>query len=218
MQLRKYYESEEYTDEEKYLYLLLHAPGSNEKYNEPIRGNTWLQKMMDFLSRGAGGPQYMFRPYAFGTFSDDLELLQYQNTKSELIEQKNNQGPLKLSNAGQEIAAKLWTETPEQARVEITTTKKFFGDLSEDELIAYSYSTFPNTTSNSEIIIRFNVTRVPAAVSLFKRQKVSLKKASKIAGLSEEEFISKLQMKGIPAFYSRQSNFKETLKNIESPA
>ena len=216
--LRKYYASEEYADEEKYLYLLLHAPGSSGEYNKPIRGNTWLQKTMHFLSRGTRGPQYVFNSYAFGAFSHDLKLLQHQSITSGLIEQRNNQGSLKLSSTGQEIAAKLWAETSEQERAEITMAKNFFGDLNEDELIAYSYSTFPETTSNSEIINRFHNTRIPAAVTLFKRQKVSLKKASKIAGLSEEKFISELQTRGISAFYSRQSDFRETMESIESPA
>ena len=219
--LRKYYESEEYTDEEysneeRYLYLLLYAPGSSNQYSEPMRGNTWLQKTMHFLTRGEDGPQYAFRPYNFGTFSDDLELLLYQNTKSGLIKQNGNKGTLKLTSMGQEIAAKLWTETSEQERVDITTAKRFFGDLNNDELIAYSYSMFPETTPNSEIINQFYNTRMSAAISMFKRQKVSLRKAAKIVGLTVEEFVSELQSKGIPAFHSRQSDFRKTMERLES--
>lgn len=214
--MRKYYESEEYTVEEKYLYLLLYAPGSNNQYGEPIRGSTWLQKMMHFLTRGENGPQYAFRPHNFGAFSDDLELLQLQNIKSGLIEQNCNGGRLKLTIMGQEIAAKLWTEASEQVKIGISTAKDFFGDLSKNELIAYSYSMFPETTSKSEIINTFHNTRVLAAVNMFKRQKISLKKAAKIAGLPEDKFVSELQSRSIPAFYSKQSDFKNTMKRLES--
>lgn len=219
--MRKYYESEDYagkdyTDEEKYLYLLLYAPSSNDEYNVPLRGNTWLQKIMHFLSHGTDGPRYMFKSYALGAFSDDLESLKHQNTVSGLIEQRNKQGSLKLSSTGLKIAEELWMDAPEQRKTTIIAAKKFFYDLSEDELIAYSYSTFPETTPNSEILNKFNDTRISTAVNLFKRQKVSVKKASNIAGLPEEEFISELRKRGISAFHSMHKNFKETVGRIES--
>ena len=85
--MRKYYETEEeFPDGEKYLYLLLYAPGYTRKINEPIRGNTWLQKIMYAVTKSIPNTNYEFDEYNFGAFSPSLETVQIQNHASGLID------------------------------------------------------------------------------------------------------------------------------------
>jgi len=207
--LRKYYESkEEYQSEEKYLYLLLIAPGYTNKFNEPVRGNTWLQKIMHVLSQGFTELNYDFDAHTFGTFSPDLQTIQIQSATSDMIKQENEAGPLYLTEKGLRVAKKFWREISDTEREVISETKSFLNDMSLMELIAFSYSTFPETTSNSEIIPEFYGTRLGSALSLFKREKVSLKKAVSIAGISEEEFVQELKKRKIPTYSINKSNFE----------
>ena len=93
--------------------------------------------------------------------------------------------------------------------------KKFMNDMTREELIAYSYSTFPNTAVNSDILDYFEETRVDAACSLFSKDKVSLKKASSVAGMSVDDFILELGRQNIPSFTVSESAFKKSMDCLE---
>ena len=214
--LRKYYEPDkEYRAEEKYLYLLLVAPGYTNRLDEPIRGNAWLHKIMHVLSQGHEELNYDFDAHEFGTFSPDLQTIQIQNTTSDMIRQENKNAPLCLTDKGLKTARKLWREISDSERKIISETKHFFNDMSLMELIAFSYAIFPETTT-SEIIPKFHHTRLKSAISLFKRQKISLRKASSIAGITEDEFIQELKKRKIPAYSVSRSYFETSLKHVEN--
>lgn len=215
--LKKYYyqHNDDVPLEEKYLYLLLYAPGFTKKINEPISGDTWLQKEMHVLSKFIKSVRYDFDEHNFGIFSPSLVTIKAQNTASEMIKQQDEHGSLQLTGKGTEIAEKLWRKTSEQERTVISDLKEFLNDMNYWELIAFSYSTFPDTTSKSEIKPEFQRTRLSAAISLFKRQKVSLSKAATIAGMEIDEFMKELKKRDIPAYSINKTDFQKSLDTVE---
>ncbi|NIP62206.1 MAG: hypothetical protein GWN01_16195 [Nitrosopumilaceae archaeon] len=212
--MKKYYD-DEYPPEEKYLYLILFAPGYTKKFNEPIRGNTWLQKQVHVLSKTIKNLGYEFDEHNFGAFSAPLGIVQIQNKSSGLIEQPPEDGPIRLTEKGLNAAKKIWQKTSFNERNVISQIKEFFNDMNYWELISFSYSTFPETTLKSEIRTDFQKHRINAAINLFKRKKLSLSKAIKVAGISEEEFVKLLKKRGISPYSLDEETYKKSLDIIE---
>lgn len=214
--MRRYYETDaEFPDGEKYLYLLLYAPGHTGKINEPIRGNTWLQKIMYTVTQSIPSTDYEFDEYTFGAFSPSLETVQIQNRASGLIDQPLKDGPLQLSPRGRGIAKHMWDEAAEGQKQMISEIKSFLNEMTYWELIAYSYSAHPETASQSDIKPGFRKNRMSAAVNLFKRKKVSLKKAASIAGKSVDEFEQILLEKRVNPYELTEEKYAKSMKLIE---
>ncbi len=217
--MKRYYEldgDDGFPPEEKYLYLLLYAPGYTQKFNEPIKGNTWLQKQMHALSKAVPKLNFEFDEYNFGAFSPSLETVQIQNEVSDFIYQPYGDGPLELTSRGLRIAKKLWNESKPEERELISELKNFLNEMKYWEIIAFSYSTFPETTLGSEIKPEFKKTRLTSAINLFKRQKISLKKAVSIAGISVESFEKELIKKQIHPYELNEDKYNKSLKLIEN--
>ena len=215
--MKKYYESDEgYPPEEKYLYLLLYAPGYTNKLNESIKGDTWLQKIMHVLSKAIPVLNFEFDEHNFGAYSPALEAIQVQNATSHLIDQPSGDGPIKLTDKGIKVAKKLWNELSKKEQRVISEIKEFLNEMSYWELIAFAYSTFPETTSRSEIKPEFYRTRLNSAINLFKKQKVTLKKAASIAEIPSSEFIEELNKRNISAYELNRNHYEKSLKLIES--
>ena len=217
MELKKY-DFGDLPDEEKYLFLLLYAPGNSNKINEKVTGNTWLQKQMFLLKQIIPKMQLRFDEHRYGAYSPTLDILTKQNIVSELIKQQGNEGTgrLWLSEQGLEISKNLWNKVSDEEKKSIIDVKKFMNDMGLWELIAYSYSTFPETTENSDVVKQYEETRIDSACSLFQRKKASVEKAAAIAGTSIDNFIVELKKRNIPAFTLTYSDFKKSLENIES--
>ncbi len=66
--------------------------------------------------------------------------------------------------------------------------KNLFDDLTTDEVCALTYFTFPKTTSESLILDRIIKNRKKSALKLYKKNKISVEKASEIAGISMKDF------------------------------
>lgn len=66
--------------------------------------------------------------------------------------------------------------------------KKLFDGLNNEEVCALTYFTFSETTTESLIRIRIIENREKIAVNLFKKNKISVGKASEIADLHLKEF------------------------------
>lgn len=70
----------------------------------------------------------------------------------------------------------------------IEDMKKLFDGLNSEEVCALTYFTFPETITESLIRSRIIENREKIAVNLFKKNKISVEKASEIAGLHLKEF------------------------------
>ncbi|HNW81239.1 MAG TPA: UPF0175 family protein, partial [Methanoregulaceae archaeon] len=71
----------------------------------------------------------------------------------------------------------------------------FLNDLSRDEILLFSYVSYPDFIEKSAVYERVIRKRIPAAISLYEKEKVSLEKAAFLAGLPVEEFLDQARNK-----------------------
>jgi predicted HTH domain antitoxin len=70
--------------------------------------------------------------------------------------------------------------------------KEFLNDLTQDELLLFTYVSYPEFKAESAVYDRVIRKRIPIAVSLYKKGKVSLEKAAFLAGLPVEKFLDQV--------------------------
>lgn len=171
---------------------------------------------MHVISKLLQDVNYEFDEYNFGAFSPSLETIQIQNEVSGIIDQPYGDGPLQLSPKGERIARKLWNESSDKERKLFSQVKDFLNEMRYWEVIAYSYSTYPETVLHSEIKPEFIRTRLIAAINLFKRHKISLSKAASIAGMSTEEFEKILLKRQIKPYELNKDMYEKSMKIFEN--
>lgn len=182
------------TRTQKYTILLLSANNS-----QPITGKVWFQKELFLVSQNL--PQLEeeteFEGSLMGPFSEnanaELDQLQIEGLA-------DLNGKIKLTSEGQKVAERLKLRTSEQTKELLSDMKSFINDLTEDEMLAFVYFSYPDMTLESIELDRIKERRTELAMSLYRKRKVSIGKAALIAGLSQEDFIRKAQANGISVF------------------
>lgn len=204
-----------FTGDEKFLYMLMYVPGNTLEFNEKLPGSTWLQKQVFLLKTVVPEIEFEFDEHHYGAFCRALDNLRKKSLESEkIIQPDRGRGPLWLSEKGMKIGKELWNNADESAQIHISNVKKFMNDMSFNELVAYSYSTFPETAVNSDSLELFEKTRIEAARLMFVKKKATLKKASRIAGMSLDDFVMILEGHGIPAYVATVASFRRSMKEL----
>lgn len=169
---------------QKYMILLL---ASNN--NAPIRGNIWFQKELFLIAKNiksieeeAAFCSDMYGPYSENA-SEQLEELELD----EII--KKDGSKIIISKTGEIVAKNIQRNTPKSIIAMIYEFKVLLNDLDNDEILALIYFTFPDYTEESLIINKIIQKRKEIAIRLYKKEKVSLQKASEIAGMPLDKFI-----------------------------
>jgi len=199
-------ESQEETDPvEKYLFLLLHAEG------KPIRGDLWLQKEMFLIFRNVPSAKEEFKAYYLGPFSELVDEYVSQLTVSEYIG-RDSQG-FELTEKGERIASELWDKERDEVKQMVKDIKDFLGDMSRDELLVFIYSTFEEFAEESEVKEEIEQKRLRVSIDLFKKHKISLKRAATIAKLTMDEYLALLKSKDIPIY---EYNDEELAKELSA--
>ncbi|WP_050559664.1 UPF0175 family protein [Methanocaldococcus villosus] len=75
--------------------------------------------------------------------------------------------------------------------------KEFIHDLTDDEILAFIYVSYPKYTKESIKWDELKKRRANLAISLLKKQKISFGKAAQIAGFSPIDFEELLLKRGI---------------------
>ena len=194
---------------ERYLLLLLYAPGPRGIQGEPIRGDLWLQKELFLVSRNVEPLLEEFEAYRLGPFSESVEEYKSQLEISGYVELTPS--GITLTTKGKPIAQGVWESADDDDRRLVQEAKSLLNDLSRDELLALIYSTFEELTVNSDIKEEIAHKRVEAALSLFRKQKVTLERAAKIAQMPLPRFMNLLKRKGIRAVEITADELKEEL-------
>jgi predicted HTH domain antitoxin len=203
--------------EEKYVLMLLYAPDKNGKFGASIRGNLWLQKEMFLLSKNLDELQELyFDDHVYGPYSPTVQAIQRQFVNSDIISQPIEQGTIVPTQKGKDIAEKIWRNSVEQIKEIVTGVKQLLNDLTSREVIGLIYTSYPETTDNSDVVEQYNKTRLDSAISLFRKKKVSLEKAAQIGDKTLEEFLHLLKKRKIPAFEVEKARFEEDLSFIEN--
>lgn len=171
--------------------------------NQPIPGKLWLQKELFLIAKNIPKLQEEidYSPHLKGPFSESIdEALEDLQKTDVLVIRGKYDGDIDLSNTGKELAVKIKSEIPSDVAKMMEDIKYFLNDLSEKELLAYIYFSFPEMTEESVLFEKIKDSRYQIALSLYSKGKISIGKASEIAGVSQEEFMRELKKRGIKVF------------------
>jgi len=202
-------EQEEIDPVEKHLFLLLYA-----RKCEPIPGDLWAQKEMFLISRNVPSAEEEFEAYLLGPFSEFVDEYISQLRVSEYIK-KDSEG-IKLTPEGKKIASEIWEREKNETKLMIEDVKSFLNDMTRDELLVFIYSTFEEFTEESEIKEEIERKRLDVSISLFKKRKISLKRAATIAKLSINEYVALLKSRKIPIYEYTDEELREELSAGEA--
>lgn len=173
----------------------------SSKNKEPIKGKLWYQKEMFLLAQNNEDLkcESNFEPDFMGPYSENADEELEQLQLSDLIEYERSH--IKLTASGLKISEELKKKADPKLIEMIEEFKDLFNDLNQDELLAFIYFSYPNTVSESVKIELLRPKRTDLAVSLYLKRKASVGKASEIAGLTIEKFMTILKERRI-AIYS----------------
>ena len=132
-----------------------------------------------------------FEPHLMGPHSDVLEGETEQLELSGLVD--SAQGLYSLTPLGEEVAKNVAKTVPIQEIELVEQTKELLNDLHRDELLALVYFGMvpPEYKDESEEYERIRRNRIPLALRLLKKEKISAGKAAEIAGVSVDELIAR---------------------------
>lgn len=180
---------EHLTDLDLAILQLLHAGN-----NAPLKGEVAFQKEMfliaDYIEKIRELAKFI--PLTFGPFSEAAES-GMRNLKSlGLVEEKYHEYQITpYGIAALDKAKSVFTEEQIEA---IQDFKEFLNDLSRDEILLFVYVSYPDFIEKSAVYGRVMRKRIPIAISLNKKEKVSLEKAAFLAGLPIEKFLDQPQL------------------------
>jgi uncharacterized protein YwgA len=163
---------------------LLHAGN-----NAPLKGEVVFQKEMfliaDYIEKIRELAKFI--PHTFGPFSEAAEK-GIRNLKSlGLVEEKYHEYHITPDGVAALCKARsVFTEEQVEA---IREYKGFLNDLLRDEILLFVYVSYPDFIEKSAVCERVIRKRIPTAMSLYKKEKVSLEKAAFLAGLPVEKFL-----------------------------
>lgn len=168
-------------EEEK---IILYSLGASN--NSPINNKTKLQKMLFLISNVFPDYQELidFEPHLFGPYSEDVEVIIEDLIRIGLVDNKGNK--YFLTKKGIDLYSHLKPKNDLMHVIE--DYKEFLNDLTNNELLTFIYVSYPEYIEESVKWDELKRRRVPIAISLLEKQKVSFSKAAQIAGLSVKEF------------------------------
>ena len=137
------YEQEQSAARRRLLVLLIHAPGTSGRINEPVKGITRLQKLLFLTHQETDVSKqlqhaYRFSPYRFGPYSsevyDDIEYLE----SFDILVQSNNPNPVSPPSRGiVQLPRPLAVEAQKRARAsapDVVEARLEYEDLFEDDI------------------------------------------------------------------------------------
>ncbi len=132
-----------------------------------------------------------FIPHFLGPYSEPIEQSAKNLLSYELVEKK--MGKYCITQEGVRVFREPMNKLSEDKLEAIEDFKAFLNDLSRDELLVFIYDSFPEFTTESAIKEEINEKKVPVAISLYRKGKVSVEKAASLSGMPLEDFIDILR-------------------------
>jgi len=164
--------------------LLIYAVGA---LGTPLKTRIKLQKLFFLVSNVFEdiGNAFRFEPHLFGPYSEILD-----ETSEELIDldliRKNKNKPFSLTTKGRDEYEKL--SPMKELKDVIDDFKGFLNDMSDDEIMTFIYTFYPNYISESTEWDRLKKKRMKIALDLLKKDKISFSKAVHLSGKKYREF------------------------------
>lgn len=128
-----------------------------------------------------------FIAHVYGPYSESVEYAMENLLSYRLVEKIK--GVYVITQSGFKVFEELRNRLSDDKIEAIEDFKVFFNDLSQKELLVFIYCSFPEFTGESRIKEEVFKERLPAAISLYSKNKVSLEKAALLAGMPLENFI-----------------------------
>lgn len=174
---------EELDNVQKIFLLLLDA-----KNGEPIPGNLWLQKEVFQIAKNLEPlERYLeYEPNVQGPFSEDVKNIVDDLQYLGFVKKKGRS--LEITEYGKQIADKIKKKAKKDLLKLVEDVKKFMNDLSKEELLLYIYSSYPEMKEESLEKEEVNQRRKDIAKKLYENGKVSIEKASELAGVTISQF------------------------------
>ncbi|CEG11923.1 conserved hypothetical protein [groundwater metagenome] len=173
---------------QKYIVLLISANN-----NESIKGNTLFQKELFLIAKNIKEveEEASFISDFYGPFSENAkEQLDELSLDEVVVKDKNR---MFLSKLGSQVAQKIEQKTPKQELEMISEFKRLLNDLNNEEVLTFIYFTFPEFTDESLVLDEIKKNRKQVALKLYKKEKISLQRATEIAGEPLEKFIKNVE-------------------------
>jgi len=167
------------------------------KKSTPIKGKLWLEKELFLLTESVQKLKELFDFEAdlYGPYSEivnsDLEALIQMNLTETISKQ------FSITSKGLKLISCFEGQISKKLLDEIYKSKDLLNDLSRDELLAYIYQVFPNTTEESIVFDKIKPKLKDIAIDLLKMGKISIGLAAKIANMPYSEFFNYLKEKGM---------------------
>lgn len=170
---------------QKYIVLLLDANN-----NTPIKGNSWFQKELFLISRNVRDveEEASFDSDMYGPWSENANEQLEDLELDDVVSKSKNK--IWLSRLGKVLANELKKTIPVDEQKMVSEFKELLNNLSIDELLTLIYFTYPKFTDESLVKDKIQKNRQHNAIKLYKKRVVSLEKASEIAGVPLESFVS----------------------------
>lgn len=170
---------------------------------EPVKGKTWLQKEMFLISQNTGlKEEVYFEPHFYGPYSETVDA-ELENLEILGLAASKGNGEIALTEKGKEVYVTILKIASAEKLELIKEIKEELNDLNEDELLAYIYFSFPETTKEAVRFENIKHKRVKLAMNLYEKEKVSLGKAAEIAGIDIKAFMDEIRRKGLKVPLSR---------------
>jgi uncharacterized protein YwgA len=177
-------------DEDK---IILYALGVLDY--EPLRSKVKLEKLLFLVSNVFENYSDLldFDEYLLGPYSEIVNDALENLIRSGVVGQQKNH--YYLTDLGMQLYDRL---KPQEELVQVLEDfKKFLNDLRDDEVLAFVYVTYPRFQKESKKWDNLKKNRIDIAISLFKKNKVSLSKAVEISGLNPTNFMSIIKRRGV---------------------
>lgn len=168
---------------------------------KPIRGRTKLQKMFFLLANDEPeiGGQLDYFPYYYGPYSEVLEH-EFEYLKSEGIISEDS-GRISLTNRGKNMERRVRKEIDESVLDALEEYKEMFNDITNSELLAFIYLTFPDMAVRSVKYERIKERSEPLIMSLVKKDKISSQRAAELLGVTQSRIFHNMNEMGMRVFY-----------------
>jgi uncharacterized protein YwgA len=175
---------EDLTDLDLAILQLLHADN-----NDPLKGKVAFQKEMfliaDYIEKIR--EQAEFIPHTFGPYSEAAENEMGNLRSLGLVKEQDNK--YHITPTGVAAISKAKSAFSAEELEAIQDFKIFLNDLSRDEILLFVYVSYPDFKEESGVYEQVIKKRIPIAISLYQKGKVSLEKAAFLSGLSVEKFL-----------------------------
>lgn len=168
--------------------------------DEPITGNTKLQKIIFLLSDAVEEVRDdcnydadMYGPYS--------EIVAYElNYLTEMGVLYSVGNKIATTSMGQDIAKELLKRERREVIDLLSKYKAFLNDLTINEALAYVYLAYPSMTSTSTKIDDLKPNMENYIMSLVKKQKISAQRAAELLHISYLHALGKMSERGIKVF------------------